>query len=206
MRRFVYGFSLLLLLGFILGGWSFLPVKGKPLNTQELLMSKEFIRFHVVANSDSEFDQSLKIEIRDRLLEYLAPRLAAAASKEEAKTTIVNNQKQLIAIADAILAKAGAGYQAGMEVGIYEFPVRMYGALIVPAGQYETVRLQLGEAAGKNWWCVLFPPLCFVDINSSIAAQPVSAALKENSYREQTGTIVMRWKLAEFFSTNEKGQ
>lgn len=118
-------------------------------------------RLHIIANSDSAADQALKLQVRDGVVAYLGPLLAEAETREQAEEIVVANLDQLEALAAGITADFGYGARA--EVGQFAFPAKRYGEIYLPAGEYQALRLQLGEAAGHNWWCVLFPPLCFVD-------------------------------------------
>lgn len=118
-------------------------------------------RLHIIANSDSAADQALKLQVRDGVVAYLTPLLAEAETREQAEEIVVASLAQLEALAAGITADFGYGAKA--EVGRFDFPAKRYGEIYLPAGEYQALRLRLGEAAGHNWWCVLFPPLCFVD-------------------------------------------
>lgn len=197
MRKKLLIVALIGLFSLVAGGWSFLLAEGKSQRAGMSLSENEFIRFHVIANSDSPFDQAVKLKVRDKVLDYLSPKLQQISSPSEAREVIAKNRQTVIGIADQILAENGAGYRADLEIGVYDFPVKVYGSLIVPAGKYEAVRITLGQAQGKNWWCVLFPPLCFIDINSTIAAQPVTASSQLTEGEQRQPKIEFKWKLAE---------
>lgn len=125
----------------------------------------ELIRFHVIANSDSKRDQDVKYLVRDALTNFLRPRLKEASSFEEAKRILLKNRYRIAEIARETLRREGFDYGASVSIGKFLFPARAYGRVVLPAGEYEAVRVVLGEGKGANWWCVLFPPLCFVDIS-----------------------------------------
>lgn len=201
MRRKSVFLMLLALFAFVAGGWSFFLSAGEARYTNTQQKQNDFIRFHVVANSDSPFDQSVKLKVRDKMLEYLSPKLEGVSSAGGARDVIISHRTALVDIANQVLADSGADYPADIETGIFEFPVKVYGDMVVPAGRYEAVRVNLGQAEGKNWWCVLFPPLCFVDINSTVAVQPVPVAASIQAY--DTGPrqdkIEFKWKIAELF-------
>lgn len=197
MRKKIAVLAVLVLFCFVAGGWNFFLSAGNAQNTNALLSQKEFVRFHVIANSDSPFDQNVKLKVRDKVLEYLSPQLEGASSVIEAKAIVHSHREAIIEIANRMLTENGANYLANIDIGVYEFPVKSYGAIVVPAGNYQAVRILLGEALGKNWWCVLFPPLCFIDINSSVAAQPVAAARQASESEPHSNKAEFKWMLYE---------
>lgn len=134
---------------------------------------QQLLRLHVIANSDQTADQAVKLKVRDAILAYLSPRLLRTTSLEQAQAIILASKPELIHLANATLAKENFPYQARVEIGRFPFPSKSYGTFSLPAGQYLALRILLGNAQGKNWWCVLFPPLCFVDLSHSIAENPV---------------------------------
>lgn len=131
------------------------------------------IRLHVIANSDTVEDQDLKREVRDVVLAEAREKLKRAQNVEEARRWLADNLATLTAVAEKRLEKQGNPYRVKAQWGDFAFPTRAYGSLVLPAGQYEAVRLIIGEGKGENWWCVLFPPLCLVDVADSGPAQEV---------------------------------
>ena len=130
------------------------------------------IRLRILANSDLEEDQAVKREVRDRVIEMMNGWLeeeAAPASREEARDMINKHMEEITAAANEVLREAGMSYKAKAELKVVPFPAKLYGGEIYPAGDYEALRLTLGEGEGQNWWCVLFPPLCFVDSGQGTA-------------------------------------
>jgi len=125
------------------------------------------IRFHVIANSDQQRDQHVKYLVRDALVNFLKPKLEKAASCDEAREIVLENRREITRIARETLDRAGFKYPVRVLIGRFTFPARAYGDVVLPTGGYEAVRVVLGEGKGANWWCVLFPPLCFVDISSA---------------------------------------
>ncbi|MDA8097134.1 MAG: stage II sporulation protein R [Desulforudis sp.] len=115
------------------------------------------IRLHVIPNSDSEADQALKQQVRDAVTETLRPKLGELKNVDEAREFVLENL-------DLIQETAASGHAYPVQVvfGTFDFPVREYGSLVLPEGKYQAVRIVLGDGDGANWWCVLFPPLCFV--------------------------------------------
>lgn len=136
---------------------------------QPAINPEELIRFHVVANSDSEEDQALKRAVRDAILKEVSPRLAASKSLDESREILKALRPEMEAISQTVIQSWGRNYSVKSDYGQFIFPTKSYGSLILPAGEYEAVRILIGEAKGSNWWCVLFPPLCFVDIEHSTA-------------------------------------
>lgn len=132
---------------------------------------EDLIRFHVLANSDSEEDQALKRAVRDAILEEVSPRLAESKSLEESRQILTGMRPEIEQIAQAVVGAWGKTYEVKTDYGYFTFPTKSYGSLVLPAGEYEAVRVLIGKAEGSNWWCVLFPPLCFVDIEHSTAVQ-----------------------------------
>ncbi|MBR3570851.1 MAG: stage II sporulation protein R [Oscillibacter sp.] len=132
---------------------------GAALRTQEGL-SEKVVRLHVLANSDAPADQSMKLQVRDRILRETAPLLSAAGSRAEAEAALRARLPELSQAARDALDACGCSYPVALELREAEFPTRDYGAFALPAGRYVTLRAVIGAGAGRNWWCVVFPPLC----------------------------------------------
>lgn len=126
------------------------------------------IRFHVIANSDNNKDQELKMRIRDVLLDIIEPQLTNIISIEDAENYLSNNLSNFSKIAQQEIKKIGYDYTVTAVLDWETYPTRAYGEIIFPAGNYRSLRIIIGEGKGANWWCVLFPPLCFVDITNNI--------------------------------------
>ena len=116
------------------------------------------LRLHIIANSDSTEDQAMKFIIRDEILRFIGK--SEPRSKEEAELFVFRNMTEIEEIVNKTLAKHDAAYFGKLETGIFAFPEKDYGEKIYPAGDYEAIRIILGEGKGQNWWCVVFPPLC----------------------------------------------
>lgn len=121
----------------------------------------QYLRMHVRANSDSAADQAVKYEVKDAVVDALMPVAASCGSKEEAIAAVEAALPRIEAVADAVLAERGFAYTAHAEVRREEFPARVYESVTLEAGVYDALIVELGEGAGANWWCVLYPPLCF---------------------------------------------
>lgn len=148
------------LFGFIITFSAALVAYSKNIQTD---IAEEVIRFHVLANSDSEQDQALKIQIRDEVINMLSDELKDSKSKEETRTILKKNISKIKAKAEEIAALNEYDYKIKVEIANSVFPTKNYGDIKLPAGEYEALRILIGEAKGKNWWCVMFPPLCLVD-------------------------------------------
>jgi stage II sporulation protein R len=141
-------------------------------NSQEAYMNLKdgIIRLHVKANSDTEEDQALKLKVRDRILKETAPLLEKSESIEETRAIVKENLDNIKSIAEEVIKEEGKDYPVEVYFGMENFPTRKYGEMVLPAGEYEALLVTIGEGKGQNWWCVMFPPLCFVEMTHGIAA------------------------------------
>ena len=130
-----------------------------PVHGEEEIYDK-VVRLHVLANSDSEEDQAVKLAVRDAILEVTVPLLQNCETKEEAILLLEENQALLSQTAQAVLCEQGFDDTVSIEMGLEKYPTRTYDSLCFPAGEYISMRVSLGEGNGQNWWCCLFPPLC----------------------------------------------
>ena len=129
----------------------------------------EIIRFHVRANSDLEEDQTLKLKVRDEILEVMDRKFENVSTLDESRIVIENSMSEIKAIAEEVIQNNEKNYPVEVFLGMDNFPIRRYGNMIFPQGEYETLLVTIGDGQGQNWWCVMFPPLCFVDITHSVA-------------------------------------
>lgn len=133
------------------------------------VIPSEAIRLRILANSDSDGDQEVKRAIRDEVNKEITKWVKDLTSIGEAREVITSRLPELEKIAEEELAKQGLDYSAKVEFGDVQFPTKLYGQYLYPAGVYEAVLITLGEGKGANWWCVLFPPLCFLDFSNGAA-------------------------------------
>lgn len=133
-------------------------------------VSEKIIRFHVIANSDSKEDQALKLKVRDEVLKYIAPKLSKSKNIDESRKIILKNDKNIKKIAEDVIKKNNKHYSVKTTLSNENFPVKEYGNITLPEGNYEAYRIIIGSGKGHNWWCVMFPPLCFVDISKGEVA------------------------------------
>lgn len=142
-----------------------------------MVIPDEAIRLRILANSDSETDQEVKRAVRDAVNNQINQWVEQLTSIEEARHVISSRLPELENIAREELAKRNLQYSVDIDFGDVQFPTKLYGQYLYPAGNYEAVLITLGEGKGANWWCVLFPPLCFLDFSNSAA---VSQGIEED--------------------------
>lgn len=136
------------------------------------------LRFHVRANSDSKADQELKMAVKDDVVSYLEPLLKKCDNVEESKDVIVNQLQNIYTIAVNTIVEQGYDYDVKVYITQEMFPAKKYGDLTFPAGNYQALRIDIGQAKGQNWWCVMFPPLCFVDESTAVVSVEGKEALR----------------------------
>lgn len=133
--------------------------------------SDNLIRLHVVANSDSAADQELKRKVRDGIIRYTEPAFIAAENQDSARLIARARLDGIKEIAAREIEAQGKTYPVRVELNSFPFPTKHYGPFILPAGDYEAVKVTIGAGGGTNWWCVLFPPLCFVDMSRATESE-----------------------------------
>ena len=176
------------------------------LHTQSELADR-VVRLHVLANSDSEEDQTLKLKVRDAVLERAAEALRGAENREDACQRLAAILPELESTADNVIASAGYDYGVRAELAETPFPSREYDGFSLPAGKYLALRILIGEAAGKNWWCVVFPPLCTAAA-SDIPATALDGGLTEREVAlitEADNGYVLKFKSVELWQTLKAG-
>ncbi len=145
------------------------------------------LRLHVVANSDSDEDQAAKLAVRDAVLACMRGSIAEAGTERQAEAALLAHGSELLEAARKALAENGGERNVQLILGEFDFPDRKYGGKVYPAGRYRALRVLIGEAAGHNWWCVMFPPLCVIESGERPA-----------EFNED-GTLKFRSAIAEFF-------
>lgn len=151
-------------------------------------ISNKIIRFHVLANSDSIEDQSLKLKVKDEIIKYMMPKLDKSSSIDESRKILKENDKEIKKIAENIINKNGYKYSVNTYLGQDQFPIKTYGNITLPQGKYEAYKIVIGNGKGQNWWCVMFPPLCFVDVTKGEVStkkteQKMKKVLKEEELK-----------------------
>ncbi len=184
---------------------AFLASGAMALQTGQALSDK-VVRLHVLANSDSEEDQALKLKVRDRLLAYAEPILEGAADRREAEALLRRRLRELEDIAAQEIRANGYDYAVSVRLEDTAFPTREYEGFTLPAGRYLALRAVIGAGEGRNWWCVVFPPLC-----AAASAEVPAAALAAGMSPSQVGLIteenhgyVLKSKLVEFWQQLEQ--
>lgn len=170
-------------------------------------ISSSVFRLHVIANSDSTEDQNLKYKVRDKILEYINTLIDVNSNSKEEVINIVNQNIAILKqVAQNTVYENGFNYNVNIFIGNFYFPTKYYGDISLPAGYYDALRVEIGNAKGQNWWCVMFPPLCFVDVTSGIVPDDSKENLQENLPREEydlissdSEEIQFKFKLVEIF-------
>ncbi|MDP4092364.1 MAG: stage II sporulation protein R [Bacillota bacterium] len=173
-------------------------------------LSDNLIRLHVIANSDSDADQSLKRDVRDAILDYMKVELKDSKDITQTKAIINKDMAKIKEIASGVIKKEGKVYPVNTMMGKYPFPTKVYGDISLPAGTYEALRVVIGKGDGANWWCVLFPPLCFVDATHGVVPDSMKQKLKDvltdDEYSIVTSAdtsedipVKIKFKIVEFF-------
>lgn len=167
----------------------------------------QVIRFHVLANSDSKEDQEIKLKVRDGVVAFVQQKLKTAQSKEEAEEIIQKNLSKIKREANKILKEEQYESRAIAKLTKEEFPVKVYGDTIFPAGEYETLQVEIGKAKGHNWWCVMYPSLCLVDESVAVVPEESKEKLKDSLTKEEYETITQekpavkyRFKIVEIWN------
>lgn len=172
-------------------------------------LENNIFRLHILANSDSLEDQSLKLKVRDNIISYLEKKCDNCNSKSDFIDVVNSNIENLKMIAQDTILEYGFNYSIELEIDNFYFPSKYYGNISLPAGYYDGLKIKIGDAEGQNWWCSLFPPLCFTDVSSGIIDEESEENLKENISGEEfsvisssNGIYKLKFKLIEFL--NEK--
>ncbi|MCM3216559.1 stage II sporulation protein R [Niallia taxi] len=149
----------------------------------EVVIPNDAIRLRILANSDSEEDQALKRKVRDAVNAEITNWVADLTSKEAAKQLLKDKQPEIQKIAEKVVMEESSDQTVKVKFGKVDFPTKLYGEFLYPAGEYEAILITLGAGEGANWWCVLFPPLCFLDFSNSVA---VSDGFEEDKKEEDS--------------------
>lgn len=173
--------------------------------TQEHL-AQEVLRFHILANSDSDADQALKMTVKERVLAYLKEVMPDGLDVDGTKDWMRRHTDELESLAAGVIAEEGSDYPVSAAVTTCYFPEKTYGDVTFPAGNYEALRIEIGAAKGHNWWCVLYPNLCFIDAVNAVVPEEGKEELK-NVLTEEEYTFVTAqsdFKIKWYFLENLK--
>lgn len=182
--------------------------EAKNINLASKSYKNKLIRFHTIANSDSDEDQELKLKVRDEVIKYLKPKLEKSSSITESERIIKQEYSNLEKISKNVILKNGYNYDVKIGIDYSNFPTKQYSNIVLPAGKYKALKIIIGEGKGKNWWCVMFPPLCFVDEESGVIDKKTDKKLKEVLTKEEyelitqknqseVGKVKMKFKIVE---------
>lgn len=164
-------------------------------------LAKEVFRFHVLANSDSDEDQTLKMQVKEAVIAYMKEELPESDSVETTRAWARGHLNAIENLAEAVIREKGYDYRVTAEVTTCDFPDKTYGDITFPSGRYEALRIEIGEAKGQNWWCVLYPNLCFIDAINAVVPEKgkkdLKKVLEEDTYEMVTATS--RFKIGWFF-------
>lgn len=168
-----------------------LAMEGDDGNIGEEAPYSGILRFHVRANSDSQEDQELKMAVKEDVVAMLKPMLRNCDSVKQSKDVIVSNMQNIYTTAVNTIVEQGYDYDVKVYVTKEDFPVKTYGDLTFPAGEYQALRIDIGKAQGQNWWCVMYPPLCFIDESTAVVSEDGKELLKENLTDEEYRQLFM---------------
>lgn len=152
-------------------------------------LSNTVLRLHIIANSNTLEDQNLKYKVRDNIINYMNSISENITSKEEALELAKNNKGNFLNIAKQTIIENGFNYDVNIDFGNFYFPTKNYGDISFPAGNYDAIKIEIGESKGQNWWCVMFPPLCFVDVSSGIVPENSKDTIKNSLTNEEYNII-----------------
>lgn len=176
-------------------------------------LASNMIRLHVVANSNSTNDQILKLKVRDKVLDYTKVLLRDSVSIDDTQRIISQNLGNISNFIKKYMDENCINYNVKVQLGEFPFPTKAYGDVVLPAGYYQALKVLIGEAKGNNWWCVLFPPLCFVDATHGRITDDVKQKLKQDLTTEQYDIITktnktndipikIKFKVVELYQTS----
>ena len=181
----------------------------RPLLSDKAALQDNILRLHVVANSDSDEDQQQKLSVRDSIIDYLQPKLEGLVDKEQVMSLIEEELPRLKQIAQETLETLGSKLSVAVKLCREEFDTRFYDTFSLPAGIYDALRIEIGEAEGKNWWCVVFPSLCMPAAGQNVVEAGAVAGIDEDLGNTLTGQkgyevrfFLLDWlgKLENFFT------
>lgn len=174
MKKFCIIFILLFII--ILTAAGFVRRGGEE---SETLNTGEYFRIHIRADSNDEEDQAVKYLVRDRVVEYLAPLISSCPDKASAMLAVKKNLGGVVKEADAVLKANGFSYTSSAKVVREEFPLRVYEEVTLEAGEYDSLIVELGSGEGDNWWCVIYPPLCFTSTTNVVYRSKIAEMIRE---------------------------
>ncbi|WP_315116645.1 stage II sporulation protein R [uncultured Clostridium sp.] len=175
-------------------GFSIYNVSNSWTRTDEDIYSK-VIRFHVIANSDLPEDQNLKLKVRDEVLDYIYPKLKESKDINQSRNILKDNSENVKKLSQKVVYDNGYKYNVDVKLLVDNFPIKSYGNITLPQGQYEAYKIIIGDGKGQNWWCVMFPPLCFIDITKGeVDVKETDEIMKEILDENASNKIELKFK------------
>lgn len=208
MKKNMFYFIIIVFIVTLFGGCSLgnneASLDLRELNYEEV--ADKLIRFHVIANSDSEEDQALKLKVRDKIIDKMSIKLESVESLDDAREILNSSIEEVNSIAKEVIAEEGFDYDVKTMLSNENFPDKIYGDYIFPQGNYEAYRVIIGSGEGQNWWCVMFPPLCFVDESKNIVDTKkldenianIEGKTEENK-KDNDKQVIFKFKVVEVF-------
>ena len=172
---------------------------GAALTKEQSALSDKLIRLHVVANSDSDADQALKLKVRDRILDDITVLLKGVTDRDSAVGIIEANMTAIIDDSEKVIATEGYAYGVTAKIAVEEFPTRDYDTFSLPAGKYTSLRVVIGSGAGHNWWCVVFPPLCLTAASNDAEALKILTEDQLRLITREKPEYVLKFKSIELW-------
>ena len=171
MKKICIIFLLSIIISLTIFGFGGFFAKEAPMyamNKESVSMTDAYLRIHIRADSNEDRAQAVKYKVRDGVVDYLTPLVADYTTQKQAVRGIAKNLDGIRLVAEKILQQAGFSYGAAVEIKTENFPTRVYGSYTLPAGEYTALIVRLGRGEGDNWWCVVYPPLCFAATNADV--------------------------------------
>lgn len=158
-------------------------------DTMQEKIAKEIIRFHVLANSDSTSDQELKMKVKEEVLQKLSTKLEGSNNINETREILLYNLNFIEDITRKVIKEEGYDYDVSVNIVNTQFPQISYGNMTLPEGEYEALQIIIGNGTGQNWWCVMYPMLCFVDVAKGEVSQKDMEEMKQKLSTEEYNLI-----------------
>ena len=208
MKKNIFYFIIIVFIVTLFGGCSLgnneASLDLRELNYEEV--ADKLIRFHVIANRDSEEDQALKLKVRDKIIDKMSIKLESVESLDDAREILNSSIEEVNSIAKEVIAEEGFDYDVKTMLSNENYPDKIYGDYIFPQGNYEAYRVIIGSGEGQNWWCVMFPPLCFVDESKNIVDTKkldenianIEGKTEENK-KDNDKQVIFKFKVVEVF-------
>lgn len=186
VRKGIFGILYITILFMTVG----MSVYGVRQDRTQKEIAEKILRFHVRANSDSSEDQTLKLKIRDAVGSLMGKKLAEAEDKEMCRDIVEENMQDIIHTAEQVIAEEGYDYSVSAYVSNVDFPVKRYGSYTFPAGKYEALEVVIGAGMGENWWCVMYPNMCFEGSVYEVEDEHAKEALQETLTEEEYESLL----------------